>query len=214
MNYTNIVPLLKGVITMKYSYLLLLIILVIMSLLIGFVPIEFKSFENGEISTLVFAMLNTLFLLSILIERTLDVFLTIFRAEQSEEFNSNIHSLNKKISNKKYSTEEKQGFFKELESRKEKKLQHSMKTLRIAHFSGLAIGLFVSMAGIRTVSNFIETSSLSGAQLGVLNFLDITLTGCLLTGGSDSIHKVAEALRTFLDLSTKSAASRRDRLNG
>jgi hypothetical protein len=38
-------------------------------------------------------------------------------------------------------------------------------------------------------------------QTGLLNAVDIAITGCLLAGGSAGIHKIMQSFTTFLDAS-------------
>ncbi len=94
----------------KYLYLAVATVLVALSLYVGFKPIGFKSFESGELRTLVITLLSMLLFVSLIIERALDIFLTIFRAEDSEKLNYDIRLLKKKISSVKYTDDEKKNF--------------------------------------------------------------------------------------------------------
>lgn len=107
----------------------------------------------------------------------------------------------------------------DLENKKTDKLQYTTKTQQIALYSALAIGLLISISGIRIICTFVEIPSVNSEngfneiQLNIFYILDIFLTGGLLAGGSDNIHKIMETFRAFLDLTTKSSTSKRDQLN-
>jgi hypothetical protein len=74
-------------------------------------------------------------------------------------------------------------------------------------WSGLIVGVLVSAVGIRSLQTLIDAEAFSKAdccQRVLFIFVDVLLTGGILAGGSDGIHKLVEVLRAFLDKSRNS----------
>jgi hypothetical protein len=139
--------------------------------------------------------LTSLLVAALLVERVLDVFLTIWRAPTSEAIE----------------TEAKQQPQASAErAEKEKALQaRKAGTRTIAMWSALLIGTLVSAAGLRSFSWFVDAeviAELPAAQSSLFIGIDILLTAGVIAGGSDGIHKIAEVLRNFLKTSAQAAA--------
>jgi len=74
-------------------------------------------------------------------------------------------------------------------------------TQRIALYTGLAVGIAVATAGIRMLYLLIDPNTLSTfskGQMGFFRLVDIILTGGLIAGGSDGIHKLANVYDNFM----------------
>ena len=67
------------------------------------------------------------------------------------------------------------------------------------------MGLVISLVGIRTLITLVTPESyaaLSVLQKNLFTMVDVLVTGGLIAGGSDGIHKI---LQTFLDLMDKTS---------
>lgn len=143
--------------------------------------------------------LTSLLLAALLVERVLDVFLTIWRAPTSEAIEAEA---------KRHPESSAERIEKEavLQTRK-------AGTRTIAMWSALLIGILVSAAGMRSLSWFVEpgtVDALPATQASLFIGVDILLTGGVIAGGSDGIHKIAEVLRNFLKTSSAQAARPRE----
>ena len=181
-----------------------------LSFWIGTRPLALKelSFAN------VLSILGSLFIIALILERALDVFLTTWRAGTSEKLDLDISSITKTISNFEKlddnSKLEKKEIFDQLRVKREQKLEDKLEyranTRLIALWLGLALGILISSIGVRFIRSLIDPLSfneMSAVQENVFNFIDVLLTGGLLAGGSDGIHKIIDLYRVFMETSAK-----------
>jgi len=147
-------------------------------------------------------LLCSLMLIALLLERALEVFLTNLRAPTSETLQEEVRAMRNVLRYTKLKVERTE--LEEALKAKEAKLAgHKRDTRRYALHVGLGIGLLISIAGVRTLESILVIAPAAGgatwAQAGMMRALDILLTGALIAGGSDGIHKLAEAFRTTVE---------------
>lgn len=183
-----------------------LILLFILSLPFWLSP-QTVHFKKDFSVKLIINQLLILLLIALFLERALDVFLTTWRAQKSEELENDINKIQKKLESKPGKTNSNQT--KELEQKSKQKLIYRAETRKIALWSGLILGILISAAGVRTISNFFIIKHLNSVQKNLFIFLDVFMTGGLISGGSDGIHKITEFLRNFLETSTYKAKKER-----
>ncbi|MBC8181288.1 hypothetical protein H8E88_09190 [candidate division KSB1 bacterium] len=190
-------------------------------------PLELKQLTLPEIGQ----FLGILFVIALLLERALDIFLTTWRATDSEKIGVKIKNLETKISNLKAQKKElltrKKGLTNPDETNKIRATEltdeindnsatlgvlnleihdYKAKTRKYAMWSGLFIGIIISSLGIRTLNTFVVAQSLQSLpyyQSSVFRFMDVLLTGGLIAGGSDGIHKFIDFYRNFMENSSK-----------
>jgi len=76
------------------------------------------------------------------------------------------------------------------------KVIYRAETKEIALLVGFAFGLFVSLAGVRALHSLLKDNE----PVGVLFVAaDILITGAILAGGSEGIHRIANAFNGFMD---------------
>ena len=176
----------------KLIWLLIIVTLIIASIFIGFTNISL--IEN--IFEKLGAVLGTLLLAALFIERGLDVFLTTLRAEDSEKMSKKVEEIQTMVND---GDTAKKGELTEL---KEEQLKFKSKTRIIALWSGLLAGVILGIIGFRALNSLVdpdEFESLQNFQKMIFNAVDIFLTGCVLAGGSDSIHKIMDSFRLFME---------------
>lgn len=159
--------------------------------------LELKDFNTTDIMQL----LTALFIIALLVERSLEVFLSTFRGAKSRELDNEIGDLRKKI-NDVEEGEDKSSLEQELETKKKEKVSVSSETLKISLWAGLFLGLLVSGIGVRILRflfNQTTFTSFTRLQLNLFNFLDVLVTGGLIAGGSDGIHKIMNLVRLVLE---------------
>ncbi|UCE06080.1 MAG: hypothetical protein JSW07_21250 [bacterium] len=173
---------------------------------------ESASLKNIDVTD-IGQLLGTLFVIALFLERALDVFLTTWRAEHSEELDQSIQECQHKISEFKVQSEdyrnankaELDNLIKKLKETKQEKLTHSSNTRIIAMWIGLFFGVLISAVGVRTLGTLTNPATLPLKQKSLFNFIDVLLTGGLIAGGSDSIHKLTELYRNFVETTSKKA---------
>jgi hypothetical protein len=69
----------------------------------------------------------------------------------------------------------------------------------------VVLGILVSLAGVRALAAVVESGQIEQGYWhnGFFNVLDVLITGALLSGGADAIHKVVSTFTTFME-ATKS----------
>jgi len=90
--------------------------------------------------------------------------------------------------------------------------EHRSKTQRNAFLGGLALGVVVSALGVRILGLFVDPAvfgSLPAAQQGWFNAADVVLSGAVLGGGADGLHKLVSVFTNYLDTVTQGQRSQR-----
>ena len=161
-------------------------------------------------------MLASLFLVALIMERALDVVLTTTRAADGEEIDREISRLTAEIADidklttaaKKTKQSQRDRDQKCLQESLETRSAQSDETRRVAMWASLVIGVLVSAAGFRALATLLDPASLQGLQPfqgATVQVIDVLLTGGLLAGGSDGIHKLMDAYRNFFEGKSKKA---------
>ncbi len=153
--------------------------------------------------TLFGQILGTLLMMSAVLERALDVLLSIPRAEDSEKLRAAVDEQQRIVDEaQKQNTPVPQDMINALEKAKAVRAEFRAKTMRLAMVGGLVVGVVVSAIGFRVLQTLIDTTSLDELgrlQRSAFDFVDIVLTGAVLAGGSDGIHKLIEVYRRFTE---------------
>lgn len=190
----------------KFNSLIWALVVLMLSLPIYLTrdTLAFKSFGAEEIMRL----LGSLFLISLLLERASEVFVTTWRRPSRAGLDLKIHNLESKISklnlledNQKLSLR-----IDELEAVKKEQTEYMSDTQRIAVGITLAFGLLISAVGIRSLHIFVDAPNITeGFQAVVFRLIDVFLTGGLIAGGSKGIHKLSQVFGNFMDTTAKRA---------
>lgn len=187
----------------KIFFIILLVIILAVALYFTFGFVEF----NRDIGSSIGTILGSLLIVALLLERALDVFLTTWRAEGSEKLDSEINDIKEKIARLKQAgkadtdpdIKTEQGY---LRQKNQEKLAYRSKTRIIAMWSGLILGVIISAIGFRVLATLVDPASFGGIkdnQKYFFNLFDILLTGGLIAGGSDGIHKIMDLYRVFME---------------
>jgi uncharacterized membrane protein YbhN (UPF0104 family) len=196
----------------KIFFIILLAVVIAVALFLAFASVEFRMDIGSSIGTI----LGSLLIISLLLERALDVFLTTWRAEGSEKLDSEINEIKQKIEQlKKAGKPETDSDVKTetdfLSKKNQEKLAYRSKTRIIAIWSGLILGVIVSAIGFRVLATLVDPESFKQMiknQKYFFNLFDILLTGGLLAGGSDGIHKILDLYRVFMEGSSSRVKSK------
>jgi hypothetical protein len=170
-----------------------------------FVGYEVEKFDMTDVTNLFGALL----LISLLLERASEVFITTWRRPYRLELDLTIENLTariKKISKTNPDSKALSDKEKELEAAKKEQREYRSCTKLYAVWATLAFALIISFAGIRSLQTFFDVTSLNGTiQKDLFDVFDVLLTGGLIAGGSKGIHKVSETLANFMDTTAKRA---------
>jgi hypothetical protein len=167
----------------------------------------FRAFGATDVINL----LTILFLVALLAERALEIFVGTWRSPEASQLELRVQRAEHDLA----ALEKAPGGERALgearaacEAARRQELQYRCITRQVALWAGLALGLLVSGVGVRALGTLIDPgqSGLSAHQLPAFRFVDVLLTGGVIAGGSEGIHKVATLFDSFM-----SAAARRAR---
>jgi hypothetical protein len=147
---------------------------------------------------------------SLLIERTVEIVMSIWRSEEANKREAAVQRL---VASGFRATDPE---FIEAQARL---IDYKAGTIQWTMPIGFALGLFVSAFGVRALSQFIDlTVPGIGAppewQRRWFNMSDILFTGALLAGGADPIHKLLGLYRKVVESSAARAARTSPRADG
>jgi hypothetical protein len=131
-------------------------------------------------------VLAPLVVISAFIERSVEVVLTPIRGDRSERLLAKIREDEKKGDD---TTHEQDAL-----------RRHKQDTRRIAFGLAIGLGLVSSLVGVRALSNLVTTPT---NVPDAVSMLDVLLTGLLLGGGAEGIHKIVKVFTSYTDLITK-----------
>lgn len=122
-------------------------------------------------------LLTPLFLLSLFIERALEVFLTAWRQPTRVLLCAD-------------------------PSKKDELKRYEVETLRLSLTAAALLGVVVASVGFRVLDQIIATDALAvvtGTQRAAFRGLDVLLSGALLGGGASALHGVVSLFTDFVD---------------
>jgi hypothetical protein len=158
--------------------------------------VQFWTFTVQDVARL----LTPLVLTALFIERALEVLLTPWRGKEADQLAGKMEEAKKLVE---------QGnaqFQQNLSQARVDLVAYKAETRQVAFLSALALGIVVSALGIRGLEPFFEPNAfgkLPPAQHSLLRGVDVLLTGALLGGGADGLHKLVSVFTNYMDTSAK-----------
>lgn len=204
-------------------------------------PFIIKDFGVNEVTQL----LTLLLLISLFLERALEVFISTWRGStikkidvELQKHERKIYEINKWLENQpqteisttsvkesivnhselsqksatviKESPKQEGDLFEQLnleidalKSNEMDRANYKSDTRRIALWSSLILGIMTSAVGIRALETFVNIQGLPDSQVTVFRWLDVFLTGGLIAGGSEGIHKLTQVIVEFLEATSQ-----------
>jgi hypothetical protein len=140
--------------------------------------------------------ITPLFLISLFIERSIEVFLTAWRGPDAAIRSHKLKALRKAVAQGKTELEE------DLVKACVEHERCRSRMQRMAFAASVALGMVISAVGVRALGMFVDASafgSLSKMQQTSFNIVDVLLTGAVLGGGSDALHKFVTVFTNFME---------------
>jgi hypothetical protein len=178
----------KGMRATKITFGVVVVLVVIVIVLY---PPDLVSFSDSNIADYM-NLLAPLVLISLFIERALEVFLTVWRGPGSS----------KKELALKQSKSQPNMQLDSVHDKEDDLLDHKNHTQRLAFMASVILGVIISAMGIRALELFVDADAfaeLHDFQRVLFQIVDVLITGALLGGGADGIHKIVSAFTTFMD---------------
>ncbi len=169
--------------------------------------IRFTSFSAEEFVQLI----TPLFLTALFIERVLEVFISAWRAAETEKLERDLKAVKDALSAAKESPPVRTKFKLADQTGREHDLGvYKATTRRRTWVAGTLLGVIVAALGVRALGLFIDASEFADLREGQrvwFTRLDILLTGAVLAGGSDSLHQLVNTFTNFMKKSAENAKS-------
>lgn len=161
-------------------------------------PLKFVDLGGTDLAS----RFSILVFFSLLIERTVEILMSIWRSEEANKREAAVQSL---VAAKTPANDP------ALISAQTKLIEYKAETMQWTIPIGFSLGLLISAFGVRALSQFIDPASAAAgtppeAQLWWFNMMDIVFTGSLLAGGADPIHKLLDLYRRVVENSAGKAA--------
>lgn len=155
--------------------------------------------------SMVISLLATIFVVTLFVERAQEVILTNLRAYGSEALDLKLKALQAQLQRLERGTDtsaEVEDLLQTLADTRLEKLKYRAQTRIYALRMGVLMGVAVSLAGLRTLGALVPDTTLVGfaeVQQVIFHTVDIVITGGVIAGGSDGIHKMAELYRVSVE---------------
>jgi len=160
---------------------------------------EFNLIENSirfkpNIISDLSGIINTLLIVSLAIQSVIEIVVSNIQAPKKEEKKEEKNLIQSKTTDdlSNLSIEEINKLNKDI-----KKI--SLQTRKISYSISLLLGLLISISGIRIIQPLTSELELSKFQISLFHFLDIFLTGALISGGTEGIHSVTKVYKKFIN---------------
>lgn len=150
------------------------------------------------------ALLQTMFVVALFIERSLEVFISAWRDPDAVPLKVEKDAAKEELTLSVLSDQGVQRAHTNATNAEIDLERYKAVTKRIALIAALAIGVLVSAAGLRSFETFLNLrpqhhGGWERAAGALLNAINVLVTGGLLAGGSELIHKTLKVVTDFLD---------------
>jgi len=168
------------------------------------VRLDFLPLDPRPDLTHLGALFGTLLLASAILERALDVVLSLAFGAKADELDAQIATLQAELDKADCGPDKVQAakLRDELELVRADRQRNKRETMTWALPMAVAIGVLMSAVGLRALSALADPASLqgiNGMHRQALTVTDIVVTGMLLGGGSEGIHRIVALFRTWTD---------------
>ena len=164
--------------------------------------LAFRDFGTADILQL----LTGLFVVSLLLERSLEVFVTTWRGPGTAELDLKVSKQRNELAEIKKAAANDAVAAEALAQAEHERTKYKSDTQRVALWTGLTFGLLVSTVGVRSLQALVDGAALSKAshaQIIGFHLVDVLLTGGLIAGGSEGIHKITQVFTNYMEISAK-----------
>lgn len=186
--------------------LLIMIALLVLSAIFTPYMVSFRVFAATD----VLRLLTSLFTIALFLERSLEVFVTTWRGPEAADIESQVKTAEQLIQMAQPGLSNKPAA-EQLATLRKLQAQYKSKTQRYALWAGLGFGIVISAVGVRSLETFAMADALTklpAVQLVAFRVVDVLLTGGLIAGGSEGIHKLTQVYTNFMDANAKLANAR------
>ena len=165
-------------------------------------------------------VLQVVFVLALCVERGVAVFVEAWRGPAEAAVLSAVHAAVREVELVRARLQDvsaASAATTRLELAEDQAAVYAAHTRKIQVCAGIVAGVLISAAGVRLFEEFVVFRTplprlIDHVAAGILNTLNVLITGALIGGGSDLIHKILKALTDFLDATSRLNRARASRL--
>lgn len=144
-----------------------------------------------------------LILISLFVERATEFFLSLIRSAEADRQDRKISKLRSNLTNliktDPGNVQDREKLIDKIEDAQDDRTDYRAESRLIALWSGIIIGIFVSMAGVRILGYVFEVpSDTETMHFRIFILTDVLLTGSVLAGGSQAINKIMKVYNSFM----------------
>lgn len=162
------------------------------------VPIAIKDFGTTDVAR----VMAVLFLVALLAERALEIFVGTWRSPGMNQLELVVQTVEHRLARLRTQSRPHPRALRdataELEDAKRQQRQYRCVTRQIALWVGLTLGLLVSGVGLRALETLIDPNGWSASQASAFRLVDVVLTSGVIAGGSEGIHRIATVFDNFM----------------
>jgi hypothetical protein len=181
-------------------------LLIVLSMALGIVwvrpvPLPLKEGAISHIG----AFLGVAMVISLFLERAIEVFISVWRNPDAVGLDVQLERAEQSLKEAIDSQSIRQ-LQAEQAALKIKRARYKVDTQTLAMWVGFFSGLLISVAGLRCLEGMVKIEALTNwpeKQQFLFRLVDVLLTGGLLAGGSEGLHKVAQVYTTFMDTTNR-----------
>lgn len=187
----------------KFQTVALTLGLLVMTAVLTPSSLRLHAFGPGDMMQ----VLTPLFMIALVTERALEVFVNTWRAPGMDELGLKMRQRRKALKEAQRAGTRADDVLKALRELEVECQKYRADTHRFALRLGFILGVAVSAVGVRTLEGLLAPGALpptlSPFHQTAFHTLDVLLTGGVIAGGSDAIHKLIQLVTTFLETTTR-----------
>lgn len=148
-------------------------------------------------------VLGMLLFIALLMERAVEVFVIAWRDADAAALHADLEELQKELlvvksSNAAGKAKQVAKLGHSIADCEKKKINYKLDTQRKVLLASMTMGLLISAIGFRSLATLVDIRGLNEFQEKAFALIDIILTGGLIAGGSEGIHKITQVYTTFM----------------
>ncbi|HRI06844.1 MAG TPA: hypothetical protein PKW35_03450 [Nannocystaceae bacterium] len=166
-------------------------------------PLALRDFDPSDTAR----TLTVLFVISLVLERALEVFVSTWRTPDMRTISMATKRARRRLHEAREAGEvaEIRAATESLRAREKAEQEYRSATHVFALRLGFLFGIAVSMVGIRTFEGLLAPGAIAATspfQSVAFRAVDVLMTGGVIAGGSDAIHKIILLFTSFMDATT------------
>jgi hypothetical protein len=180
------------------------VMLLVVSVSAWYIQANALAFKPDPLTSLP-SLFGYLILISLFVERVIEVILSSWRSGGADKLDRQINKLSQKIvnlNNREDLDPGEKAKLKEAEETlgkvRDERTEYSSASRFASIWIGVVVGVIVALAGVRILGNLLDTSPLTDdIHKNLLIVVDVSLTGFVLAGGSEAINKIMKIYNSF-----------------